>query len=178
MKNAFFSTALGFDLSRHQCQGTWRITTASIDLLSTTCLSEPLAPEYQYLTDTQLQLSGTYYPMLSELLGPFATARNSSQWLLPTFSVVMASMFCANIAGRMDVVSIQPDGPVYTAWNLTGNEPYFVNYTSSGVLELQVPSLNACMPYMCWLVFNHCLQLSFSCCRSLCIMYLSVEVLV
>ncbi|KUJ18893.1 uncharacterized protein LY89DRAFT_780871 [Mollisia scopiformis] len=145
MDDAFSRTAIGFDLKRHQCQGTWRITTSSIDLISGTCDAEPLDPVHQYFTNSQLNLGDFYLPLLAEYLGAFGTTRNTSRWILPSFAVSMASMYSSRIAGSLGWVPLQPEGLLYNETNVVSfpNQLYYENYTSIVTLELHVPTLIA-----------------------------------
>jgi hypothetical protein len=54
VRAAFQNTALGFDVKRHSCRGTWKITRSSTELVSGRCDTDPLATEYQCLETPQL----------------------------------------------------------------------------------------------------------------------------
>jgi hypothetical protein len=140
MQNAFQQTALGFNVKRHPCHGTWKITRSSIQLDSGGCDAVPLDFKYQYLEDSELALGQNYLPILGDYLGQFGTTRNESQWLLPTFSVVTAAMYGSRIAKSDGAVPLQAGGPLWTTWNISTqdyNETYFLD----NMLTLQVPTL-------------------------------------
>jgi hypothetical protein len=141
---AFKQTALGFDVSRHPCHGTWRLTRSSIDLISGHCSATPLGAAMQYYDNSQLGLQTSYTPMLAEYLGPFATKRAHSQWLLPTFAVVTASMYSSAMAQFGGEVAIQPAG--WLDQLISDNDPsfngtYIERYFLNNTLVLEVPTL-------------------------------------
>ena len=143
LEEGFEQTALGFDVSRHLCHGTWKVTRSSIDLVSGRCSATPLGAAMQYYDNSELGLSQSYTPMLAEYLGPFAIQRAHSQWLLPTFAVVTASMYNSRVAESGGEVAIQSAGSLDQllvndpSFNGTYIERYFLNNT----LVLEVPTL-------------------------------------
>lgn len=141
---AFQQKALGFDIKRHSCQGTWRITRSSIDLLSGSCLDQPLAYEFQYYKNSFMTSSFDSLSMQAQYLQRFA--KDASHWALPTHVVTLASIFESSVAEARGFVHLQPEGPLWNIWNLSldvefpYNETYLVSNTS---LHRQVPTLKA-----------------------------------
>ena len=90
----FQVNALSFDTRRALCEGTWRITYNSLELVSGSCNRPPLPDTSQDLFYHNSFSFGPYYvPMLMEYLGPFSDLRNESHWLLPTFVTAVAGMY-------------------------------------------------------------------------------------
>jgi len=52
----FLPLAMRFDLRRHNCTATWKITRTSIELESADCDRDPLDADYQYYDNCQLNL--------------------------------------------------------------------------------------------------------------------------
>ena len=140
----FQQKALGFDIKRHACQGTWMITRSSIDLLSGNCADQPLAYEFQYFQNSFMTAAIDSLYMQGQYLGRFA--KDASHWALPTHVVTIASLFESSVASAGGFVHLQPDGPLWNIWNLSSdsefpyNETYLVANTS---LHRQVPTLRA-----------------------------------
>lgn len=133
--------AMRFDVKRHRCTGTWKVTRSSIELVSGGCGAEPLDDVYQYYTSCQLELAERLGNSVAEYLTPFATFRNASSWLVPTNAAVVAAAFQAIVAGSEGFVPIQPGGEIWLGQNVTGylNETYYETETTS----IDVPTLRA-----------------------------------
>ena len=100
-----------FDTRRELCDGTWLVTKDSIQLVNGSC-NGPRLPDVNQLVITQntLVLATYYIPVLSEYLGPFASYRNQSQWLIPTFTTVTAAMYWSRILAINGYYSWTPGG--------------------------------------------------------------------
>jgi len=61
----FAKSAHAFDVKRHQCSGTLRITRASVDLIRGECSADPLPWHFQYFENSQLALGQWYFQMVS-----------------------------------------------------------------------------------------------------------------
>lgn len=87
-----------YDLNRQLCEGTWSITRGGIELVDGSCNRTILSTENQLpITFNTLFLGVWYMSSLVELLGPFATARNSSVWESPYMATAMAAMLWSRI---------------------------------------------------------------------------------
>ncbi|KAI4241540.1 MAG: hypothetical protein L6R40_004520 [Gallowayella cf. fulva] len=95
----FLPYAKLFDMSRELCHGTWSITRGTIELLHGYCYG--VVPTglgtQEVILHNSLFLGVWYMPSLVELLGPFATSRNNSQWTHPSMAMSMAAMLWSRI---------------------------------------------------------------------------------
>ena len=86
----FKKTSMLFQTQRKSCNGTWRITYNSVQLLNGSCNQPPLPDRSQVLfTNATLAIPEWYVPSFVEYLAPFATTRQYSVWLIPTFTTVV-----------------------------------------------------------------------------------------
>ena len=103
---AFHAGSLLFNTRRELCKGVWRITYNSILLSSGSCDGGPSPDVNQTIfTENDLAFDSFYMPSLIEYLGEFGTTQNKSQWLIPTFTTVVAGMYWSR-ATAVDGVSI------------------------------------------------------------------------
>ena len=93
------SYAQPYHIYRQRCNGTWTITRGTIELKNGTCDdTTALSSEKQKLiTDNSLFLGVWFMNSLVELLGPFATTRNQSQWTGRYFATGMSAMLWSRI---------------------------------------------------------------------------------
>ncbi len=90
----FKKTSMLFQTQRERCNGTWRITYNSIQLLNGSCNQPPLSDRSQILfTNATFAIPEWYVPSFAEYLAPFATTRSQSLWLIPTFTTVVNGVF-------------------------------------------------------------------------------------
>ncbi|MCJ1390475.1 hypothetical protein MMC18_003334 [Xylographa bjoerkii] len=137
----FLTTAMRFDVMRHACNATWKITRSSIELIAGNCDPEPLPPEYQYYDNCQLSLVDNLGRGLADNLGAFATNRNQSHWRVPTHAAIIASAYQSIVAAGQGYVPVQEDGPIWEYWNVTNS--YNETYISQEHLQLETPTLRA-----------------------------------
>ena len=96
--DTFQYTALEFNTRRDQCQGTWIVTRDRVELTSGHCNPFSLPDSHQkIITNNTLGFITYYMPTLAEFLSPFAIERNTSKWLLPTFTTTVAAMYWSRI---------------------------------------------------------------------------------
>ncbi|KAI0125822.1 hypothetical protein BJ170DRAFT_695812 [Xylariales sp. AK1849] len=137
----FLTTAMRFDVKRHQCRATWRVTRSSIELTSGTCDSGPLEPVYQYYDNCQLSFAGYLGRSLADNLGAFATVRNDSHWRVPTHATLIASGYQSIIAAAEGYVPVQQEGYI---WNDTNVKDFYnETYASQEHIEMEIPTLRA-----------------------------------
>ena len=97
--DTFQYTALEFNTRRDQCQGTWIVTRDRVELTSGHCDAFSLPDSDQkIITNNTLGFTEYYMPTLSDFLSAFAIERNTSEWLLPTFTTTVAAMYWSRIA--------------------------------------------------------------------------------
>ena len=90
----FKKNSMLFQTQRKRCNGSWRITYNSVQLLNGSCNQPPLSDRSQILfTHATLAIPQYYVPSFAEYLAPFATTRNQSLWLIPTFTTVVNGVF-------------------------------------------------------------------------------------
>jgi hypothetical protein len=144
----FQQRALGFDISRYPCQGTWRITRSSVDLLSGTCSDKPLPYQFQWFKNSFITAASENMFILSQYLGRFHPGSALSQWEIPTHVVSIASMFESYIAAAEGFVHLQPEGPIWNFWNLTTEVefPYIETYIVNDTSYKEVPTIKATAP--------------------------------
>lgn len=89
-----------YNIYRQQCQGTWSITRAGIELSSGFCHSG-LLPEnmQQMVLWNTLKLTDLYVPTLLDFLSPFSPvgSRNQSNWNGPYMATAVAAMFWSRV---------------------------------------------------------------------------------
>lgn len=96
--DTFQYTALEFNTRRDICQGTWVVTQDRVELTSGHCSHFSLPDsDQQFVTNYPLAFAEFYMPTLADFLGPFAKQRNTSSWLLPTFTTTVAGMYWSRI---------------------------------------------------------------------------------
>lgn len=148
LERHFRNNSLQFDVTRRQCNGTWRIARTSIQLMSGSCNSTDLPKQNQIFQNCQLFLTGTYVSLLASMLGPFGVARAGSQWKTPTYSVMTAAMYWSRVASDYGTITFQPAGWFQTlnskspSLNITGNYWNETYHFSDGKLKMAVPTLN------------------------------------
>lgn len=145
--DSFTRFALRFDVRRHQCRATWQVTRSSVQLVSGYCHKEPLDTVFQSYSQAQLGIIPVFSQALVENLGSFTRIRKGSPWLIPTHTMVIASMYHTLFAAKNATIKVQQDGSFAAAWNLTltrtGNTYYTEIYSSRMTLEGRVPALRA-----------------------------------
>jgi hypothetical protein len=131
--------AMRFDIKRHRCSGTWKITRSSIELEEGRCDSVPLEDQYQVYDNSQLSLSAHLLTSLSEYLGGFSTGRNQSHWRVPTHAAAMALAYHSFVAANEGYVPVQVNGPLWLAQNTVSwfNE----TYRSTKSIRKSIPTL-------------------------------------
>ena len=99
---AFRKGAMLFHTRRESCIGTWRITYNSIQLVKGAC-GKPSLPEINQniFTRSTLAIPTWYLPSFVEYLGDFSDSRRQSQWLVPTFSTVIAGVYWSRATALM-----------------------------------------------------------------------------
>lgn len=112
---SFQKSAALVTVSRKLCHATWNITSSSVILASATCDGD-LWEGYQFYTNSQLGVADTMPPIMSEYLASFATSRNSSRWIKPTFAVSVAAMYQSRIASSSGGVPVQTNGLITNYW--------------------------------------------------------------
>ena len=109
----FESAAMMFITRREMCHGTWSVTSDSIQLIDGSCQYNPFNDGEQYIiSHNTLDMAEYYMPILLEYLGSFAGARNGSQWLMPTFTTVIAAMYWSRITALNGYYAWGPDKTV------------------------------------------------------------------
>ncbi|KAL8754928.1 MAG: hypothetical protein Q9199_003990 [Rusavskia elegans] len=94
----FFPYANAYDVTRQICQGTWTITRGGIELVEGSCDGTILPANRQVvILHNSLFLGVWYMSTLVEFLGPFATARNGSEWAGPSMAIGVAAMVWSKI---------------------------------------------------------------------------------
>ena len=107
---AFKNASMLFQTQRTRCNGTWRITYNSIQLLNGSCNQPPPSNQSQSLfTNTTLAIPEWFVPSFAEYLAPFATTRNQSLWLIPTFTTVVNGVFWSRVLALNHVKGCRPD---------------------------------------------------------------------
>ena len=109
---AFRRSAQLFNLTRQNCEGTWTITSNSIQLVDGNCSGHVIpwtaTPGFD-LSNTPMALQNYYMPSISEAIASFSEQRNGSAWLVPTMATVAAAMHWSRIAAmRINGSQIDP----------------------------------------------------------------------
>ena len=90
-----------YNVYRQQCQGTWSITWAGIQLTNGFCTDTTLpSDKQQMITWNDLMLGSFYIPSLIETLAPFSgggARGNQSSWMNPSMATSVAAMLWARI---------------------------------------------------------------------------------
>lgn len=95
----FFPYAKLYDVNRQLCQGTWSITRGGIQLVEGSCSGNILPPDRQeIIVHNRLFLGVAYMSSLVELLAPFVTTRNNSEWTSPYMATGVAAMLWSRIS--------------------------------------------------------------------------------
>lgn len=136
----FLKIAMRFDIKRHNCRVTWKITSSSIELVSGDCDADPLPIEYQYYDNCQLSLWDVLGRSISDNLAAFTTDRNQSRWKIPTHAVVLASAYQSIPSAKLGYFPIQISGPMWKFWNVTGGM-FYEKYSSDETLKFEVAAL-------------------------------------
>ena len=94
INDTFQYTALEFNTRRDLCEGKWTVTKDTVELAGGYCSLGSLPDSDQkIITNDSLGFIEFCMPTLSEFLGAFATERNTSEWLYPTFTTAVAAMY-------------------------------------------------------------------------------------
>lgn len=110
INDTFQYTALEFNPRRHLCEGKWTVTKDTVELAGGYCSPGSLPDSDQkFFTNISFGFNEYYMPTLSEFLGAFATERNSSEWLYPTFTTAVAAMYWSRITALISHYSWGPD---------------------------------------------------------------------
>ena len=151
--DAFHAGSLLFNTRRELCNGVWRITYNSILLSGGNCDAGPPADVNQTIfTDNDLALTDFYMPSLIEYLGAFGTKQKQSQWLVPTFTSVVAGMYWSRITALDGPSFIGNGSPQFNG--LKTVPPSEVYYNASDTLV----SMKQTMDTSWALYFVFCLQ--------------------
>jgi hypothetical protein len=92
-----------FNAYRQQCQGTWSITRAGIQLMNGSCSDVILSSnKQQVIAYNELILSSWYMPSLMETLATFSGGGNGnrgnhSSWMIPSMTTSVAAMLWARV---------------------------------------------------------------------------------
>lgn len=108
-----------YNVYRQQCQGTWSITRAGIELSSGFCHGGPLPENMQQMVVwNMLKLTDIYLPILLDFLSPFSPAgyRNQSKWNGPYMATAVVAMFWSRVVA-IDTIDapLGPDGGYNTS---------------------------------------------------------------
>ena len=99
INDIFQYTALEFNTRRDLCNGVWTVTKDRVELVSGHCSPFSLPDSDQkIITNSTLAFESFYRPILADFLGSFSTKRNTSKWLIPTFTTTVAAMYWSRIA--------------------------------------------------------------------------------
>ncbi|KAL8786499.1 MAG: hypothetical protein Q9213_002726 [Squamulea squamosa] len=102
----FFPYAKLYDLNRQLCHGTWSITRGGMQLVDGSCNGTiPSLERQEVILHNSLFLGVWYMPSLVEILGPFATTRNNSEWTSPYMATSLAAMVWSKIAAVNSPIS-------------------------------------------------------------------------
>lgn len=99
-----------YNIYRQQCQGTWSITRAGIELTNGSCDGAPLsADKQQMITWNNMKLPYFYLPTLLDFLNPFSPfgSRNQSDWNGPYMATSMAAMVWSRVVA-IDTIGSLP----------------------------------------------------------------------
>ena len=128
---------LPHDITRKQCQGTWSITRGGIQLVDGSCIDTALPPERQrVIVDNTKGLfpAVVYMPSLLEMIGPFGTTRNTSEWKSSYITTSMAAMLWSRITAFSGANNLEP-------WNTSSDAlsyPYYnISYEDAGLIYKQ-----------------------------------------
>ncbi|KAI4198975.1 MAG: hypothetical protein LQ350_004956 [Teloschistes chrysophthalmus] len=95
----FLPFARLYDINRQKCNGTWRITRGSIELVNGSCYGVILPEDQQEVIVHNSLFFGVWYmPSLVEFLGQFATSRANSEWTSPYTATALAAMVWSRIS--------------------------------------------------------------------------------
>lgn len=129
----FIPVAMMYTTTRQACQGTWAITRGGVQLVDGSCNGTVLpAAEQVIYTDIDLSLWNCYGDLLMEVLGPYATIRNQSSWLMPTMSTTVATMMWSKVTS-LNGISTRPTsltdrytGPSHKSYSTNQTGIYYV----------------------------------------------------
>ncbi|KAL8769056.1 MAG: hypothetical protein Q9209_004842 [Squamulea sp. 1 TL-2023] len=104
----FFPYAELYDINRQLCQGTWSITPGGMQLVDGSCNGTiPPPARQEVIIHNSLFLGVWYMSSLGEILGPFATTRNNSEWTGPYMATSLAAMLWSKITALNSPISEQ-----------------------------------------------------------------------
>lgn len=99
-----------YNVYRQQCQGTWSITRAGIELTRGSCDGAPLSTDKQkMILWNNMGLPNYYMPSLLDSLAPFSPhgRRNQSEWSGPYMATSIATMLWSRVVA-IDIIGKLP----------------------------------------------------------------------
>lgn len=97
-----------YNIYRQQCQGTWSITRAGMELTNGSCDGAPLPVDKQrMIVENTLHLVDLYIPALIDFLGAFGPfgPRNQSEWRGPYTATSVAAMLWSRLVALSTFVN-------------------------------------------------------------------------
>lgn len=97
-----------YNIYRQQCQGTWSITRAGMELTNGSCDGSPLSGDMQrMIVENTLHLVDLYIPALIDFLGAFGPfgPRNQSEWKGPYTATSVAAMLWSRLVALSTFVN-------------------------------------------------------------------------
>jgi hypothetical protein len=126
-----------YNIYRQQCQGTWSITRAGMELTNGSCDGAPLPGDRQrMIVENTLHLVDLYIPALVDFLGAFGPfgPRNQSEWKGPYTATAVAAMLWSRLVALTTVVSSDVV-PLITAGGYNASTVAYENWkTLNGTL--------------------------------------------
>lgn len=133
-----------YNVYRQQCQGTWSITRAGIELANGSCHGGPLSVDkQQMIVENTLKLTEFYMPVLLDFLAPFSPfgSRNQSNWNGPYTATSVAAMVWSR------VVALNTDyAPLSAAWGYNASAAASGNWTTSDGTPLTFEDITLLYP--------------------------------
>ena len=132
-----------YDVTRQPCRGTWSVTRGGIELVDGSCNGIILPPEQQMVvTNNNMFLDFFFLPSLVELLGPFADARNQSDWAGPYMATGVAAMLWSRMTNLHGVNLSRTSKPWKVSNGTTfSNEDIGIIYSTNDSVFYTRPTL-------------------------------------
>ncbi|KAJ4263524.1 hypothetical protein NW762_006343 [Fusarium torreyae] len=118
--------AMRFDIKRHNCSATWKITRSSVELDEGRCDPRPLDYKHQLFDNSVPYLTEHLISSISENLGEFSSIRRQSHWRVAAHTFTIAMAYHSYIASDEGLVEVERNGPLWRAHNTVEyfNETY------------------------------------------------------
>ena len=150
INDTFQYTALEVNTRRDLCEGKWTATKDTVKLAGGYCSPGSLPDSDQkIITNDSLGFIEFCMPTLSEFLGAFATKRDTSEWLYPTFTTAVAAMYWSRMTAIHSYYDWGPDkslDPTNDPYHLQRSEVYY--HVNDNIVSTRIIMDPSWIPYL------------------------------